>query len=388
MSIKKQFDLEFLEKKIISQKNRFKLDKEENRKIKKLFANKTVLIIGASGSIGSKFSLDLINHKFKKLYLLDKNENELTSLNRSIIKKGINKKIEFICTDINTFSINNFLIKNKINIYLNFAAIKHVRSQENINSVKYMFATNYDNFFHMNYKSSHLKKIFCISTDKAAEPSNLMGISKLMMEQKLKSIHKKYKDISVSSARFANVSFSKGSILEHALESINKKDLFGIPANIKRYFITHDEAVSICFQALLKKNDNSIIIPSKKILGEQIYIKKIITKILEIYKYKFLFVRKLTKNMNKNSYNILLSNKKISGQKSEEILFSNYEKKYLKPVNSTINKLMLKNLININTSNYKKLKRLNKINEIHKFISKLIKGYSYKKNQVEVSKIV
>lgn len=388
MSIKKQFDLEFLEKKIISQKNRFKLDKEENKEIKKIFANKTVLIIGASGSIGSKFSLDLINHKFKKLYLLDKNENELTSLNRSIIKKGINKKIEFICTDINTFSINNFLIKNKINIYLNFAAIKHVRSQENINSVKYMFATNYDNFFHMNYKSSHLKKIFCISTDKAAEPSNLMGISKLMMEQKLKSIHKKYKDISVSSARFANVSFSKGSILEHALESINKKDLFGIPANIKRYFITHDEAVSICFQALLKKNDNSIIIPNKKILGEQIYIKKIITKILEIYKYKFLFVRKLTKNMNKNSYNILLSNKKISGQKSEEILFSNYEKKYLKPVNSTINKLMLKNLININTSNYKKLKRLNEINEIHKFISKLIKGYSYKKNQVEVSKIV
>ena len=388
MPIKKQLELEFLEKKIISRKNRFKLDKEENNEIKKLFVNKTVLVIGASGSIGSKFSLDLIDYKFKKLYLLDKNENELTSLNRSIIKKGVNKKIEFICTDINTFDINNFLIKNKINIYLNFAAIKHVRSQENIDSIKYMFATNYENFFQMNYKSSHLKKIFCISTDKAAEPSSLMGISKLMMEQKLKSIQKKYKDISVSSARFANVSFSKGSILEHALESINRKNLFGIPANIKRYFITHDEAISICYQALLIKNDNSIIIPNKKILGKQIYIKEIVTKIFKIYKYKFLFVNKLKENMNKNSYNVLLSNKQISGQKSEEILFSNYEKKHLETVNSTVNKLMLKNLININISNYSKIKKLNKINDIHKFISKLIKGYSYKKNQVAVSKIV
>ena len=92
--------------------------------------------------------------------------------------------------------------------------------------------------------------------------------------------------------------------------------------------------------------------------------------------------------MNKNSYNVLLSDKQISGQKSEEILFSNYEKKHLETVNSTVNKLMLKNLININISNYSKIKKLNKINDIHKFISKLIKGYSYKKNQVAVSKIV
>ena len=87
MSIKKQFDLEFLEKKIISQKNRFKLDKEENKEIKKIFANKTVLIIGASGSIGSKFSLDLINHKFKKLYLLDKMKTNLLHSIDQLLKK-------------------------------------------------------------------------------------------------------------------------------------------------------------------------------------------------------------------------------------------------------------------------------------------------------------
>ena len=74
-----------------------------------------------------------------------------------------------------------------------------------------------------------------------------MGVSKLMMEQKLKSIHKKYKNISVSSARFANVSFSKGSILEHALESIIKRP-FWYSINIKRYFITHEEAILFAFK--------------------------------------------------------------------------------------------------------------------------------------------
>ncbi len=384
----KHLDIEFLEKKIISPKNRFKLSNQENKELSKFFENKNILVIGASGSIGLKFSLKLINYKFKRLYLLDKNENELTALNRTVIKKVANKKIEYICSDINTIDISSFLSKNKINVYLNFAAIKHVRSQENINSIKYMFSTNYENFFKMNYKSNYLKKIFCISTDKAAEPSSLMGVSKLMMEQKLKSIHKKYKNISVSSARFANVSFSKGSILEHALESIIKKDLFGIPVNIKRYFITHEEAISICFQALLKKNENSILIPNKEILGKQLYIQDIVSRVLKINNLSFTFVKKLKKKVNNKKYNILLSNNKITGQKSKEILFSNYEKKYLKKTNFATSKLMLKNLFDVNISKYKKIRELNNINEIHNFISKLVKGYSYKKNQLKVSKIV
>ena len=383
-----KFNIEFFEKKIISRENRFELKKKESTEINKLFLNKTILLVGASGSIGSKFTLNLIKYKFKKLYLLDKNENDLTSLNRDIIKKAKNKNIKYICTDINTFNISNFLIENKVNIYLNFAAIKHVRSEENINSIKYMFSTNYESFFKMNYKSNYLKKIFSISTDKAAKPSSLMGVSKLMMEHKLKSIHKKYKNISVSSARFANVSFSKGSILEHALKSIDKKILFGIPSNIKRFFITHEEAVSICFQALLKKNNNSILIPNQKTLGKQINIKEIITKILKIYDYKFMFIKKLKKQKNKKTFNILLSDKKITGQKIEEILFSKYEKNYLKVINPTLNKLLLKNLNKINLKNYKQIKNLNKIDKVQYLISKIVKEYHYKKNLIEVSKII
>jgi hypothetical protein len=124
------------------------------------------------------------------LFLLDKNKNDLALLNRRIVQERSTKNIDFICADISEINLNNLLIENKINLYLNFAAIKHVRSEENLYSIKYMFSTNYESFFNINCKSKYLKKIFSISTDKATDPSSFMGISKLMMEHKLKKIMK------------------------------------------------------------------------------------------------------------------------------------------------------------------------------------------------------
>tara|TARA_B100000579_G_scaffold434736_1_gene456276 strand:+ start:69 stop:1250 length:1182 start_codon:yes stop_codon:yes gene_type:complete len=388
-NILKDLNFKFFEKKIISNNNRFQINDRDKRELKNLFLNKNILVTGAPGSIGQEFCLGLIKFKCKRIFLLDKNENDLTSLNRLIIKKTKNKNIDYICADINTLDIDNFLRENKINIYLNFAAIKHVRSQENINSIKYMFSTNYDNFYKMRYKSRYLKKIFSISTDKAAEPTSLMGISKLMMEYKLKKIMQKNNNISVCSARFANVSFSRGSILEHALDCIKKKISFGIPSNIKRYFITHEEAVSICFQALLKKNNNSIIIPNKRILGDQISIKEIITNILKIYRYKFVFIKKFKRNYsNHKIYYIFLTGNNITGQKIAEKLLSEYEKKYVEKFNSKLDRLPLKNLKKINLSNYKKIKKSKKILKFQSLISKVVDGYIYKSKQIKVSQII
>ena len=223
---------DFFEKKIISAHNRFIIKNYQEKELRDLFLKKNILVTGASGSIGSEFSLSLLKFKFKKLFLLDKNENDLALLNRRIVQERSTKNIDFICADISEINLNNFLIENKINLYLNFAAIKHVRSEENLYSVKYMFSTNYESFFNINCKSKYLKKIFSISTDKAADPSSLMGISKLMMEHKLKKIMKN-NNITVCSARFANVSFSRGSILEHALECIKKKSLLEFHLTLK-----------------------------------------------------------------------------------------------------------------------------------------------------------
>jgi FlaA1/EpsC-like NDP-sugar epimerase len=251
-----------------------------------------------------------------------------------------------------------------------------------------MFSTNYENFFNMKYKSKYLKKIFSISTDKAADPSSLMGVSKLMMEHKLKKIIKKYNDISVCSARFANVSFSRGSILEYALDCIKKKISFGIPANIKRYFITHEEAVSICYHALLKKNNNSIVMPNKTVLGDQIRIKDIITKILKIYNHKFIFKKYLKKEVNKKNNYIYLTNDNIVGQKMSEKFSTSYEDHFIKKNNSFLDKLSIDNLEFINLDIYNKIKLLKNIKQFKYLISNLIPGYKFKSKQIKVSQII
>ena len=136
-----------LEKKIISKKNRFPLFKKDLIEIKKDFRKKNILIIGAAGSIGSQFVKDIIKFdiNFKRIFLLDKNENQLTELNRELLlsKKIKINKIEFICSDLTSLDVDSFLVLNKITHYLNFAAVKHVRSEENLESIKYMIKTNF-----------------------------------------------------------------------------------------------------------------------------------------------------------------------------------------------------------------------------------------------------
>ena len=382
-------NINFFEKKVIFKSNRFKIKNHNIKELKKLFLNKNILITGASGSIGSEFSLSLLNFKFKKLFLLDKNENDLTFLNRRIVKRDNLRNIEFICADINTINLDNFFLENKINLYLNFAAIKHVRSEENLHSIKYMFSTNYEKFFNANFKSKYLKRIFSISTDKAAEPSSLMGISKLMMEQKLRRVVKNTNRLVVCSARFANVSFSRGSILEYALECIKKRVSFGIPSKIKRYFITHEEAVSICYHALLKENNNSIVIPNKKVIGKQISIKDIVTKMLKIFNYKFNYVKYSKKNnINNKNYYVYLTDNNIVGQKLFEKFYSDYERSFIKKSNLVLDKLHLSNLQIINLNIYNKMKLSKNIKQFKNLISNLIPGYKSESKQIKASQII
>ena len=279
----------FLKKKIISKKNRFKLSSEQNKEIKKKFYNSNILIIGAAGSIGSVFTLSMINYNFKKLFLIDKDENSLTELNREILVKNKKtvKKVEFICSDLNLLDLRKIILENKINHYLNFAAIKHVRSEENYVSSKYMYQTNSKNFLPNGLRNvKPLKSIFSISTDKAVYPSSMLGVSKRLMELRLMGLKKRHKNLFVSTVRFANVSFSNGSILKLIIDRLVQKKNFGIPENISRYFITHDEAVSLCLKSLLKKNNYCIVVPNKKILGKQTLIFTYLLKILKILKIK------------------------------------------------------------------------------------------------------
>jgi len=199
-----------------------------------------------------------------------------------------------------------------------------VRSEENLISRKYMLATNSFNFLPKNIKRlNQLKSIFSISSDKAVNPLSVLGISKKIMEYKLGETKSKNKKIFVSSARFANVSFSNGSILKLIVDKVVYKKSFGIPENISRFFITHDESVSICYKSLLPQNNGFIITPNPVILGEQFSIKKLFFKILRVLNIKYKKYKKYFKLS--NSSKVFLINKDIIGQKSQEEFFSENE---------------------------------------------------------------
>ena len=265
--------IKYLENKLVSSKNRFTLSKIQKREINSKLNGSNILVIGAAGSIGSEFCLELLKKKFEKIFMLDKDENELTELNRKINLSNFKKinQLEYICSDAVNFPFQQFVKIKNINHIFNFSALKHVRSEENIFSMQYMFDVNSIYFLNKKFPRN-LKSIFSISTDKVNKPQSMLGISKKLMENVLAEIKSKNQKIHVSSVRFTNVSFSKGSILKNILDKATKRKVLGIPVSVNRYFITHSEAVALCLKTLLKDNDGYIVQPSSNHSGKNLSI--------------------------------------------------------------------------------------------------------------------
>jgi FlaA1/EpsC-like NDP-sugar epimerase len=375
-----------LEKKIISNKDRYKLNIEEYKEINKTVLNQNLLIVGACGSIGKLFAFEIYKFNFKNIYFLDKNENALVELNRDLIlfnNKKI-KKTNFICTDITSFNLDSFLKINKINQYYNFAAIKHVRSEEYLESLKYMFKTNSVNFCPRN--RNFLKIFFSISSDKAVLPESILGISKYFMEEKLANFAKRNKSISVSTVRFANVCFSEGSYLKYAKERIEKKISFGLPLNIKRYFITHNEAISLCFKSILKKNKNKILMPSDRVINKEYTLSFIIKKLLYLYGYKAKYSNKILP-IKKNLFPIVISNKNLEGQKGYEEFYDKKQSKISYDADGQTMKIDLVNNINVDDV-VKKILKLKSKKSIIELIQKKIKTFKPNKKTIKVSHLI
>ncbi len=376
------------EKETISKINRFKISRKDLNELKKSFENKIVLISGAAGSIGSQFSKDILKYNFKirKIIFLDKDENMLTELNRELLIfknfKSINR--EFVCSDLNSIDISNFLLKNKIQFYLNFAAIKHVRSEENIESIKYLFKTNSISF--VPKKVKYLKKIFSISTDKTVNPSSILGVSKNLMEMNLSKY--KNKNIFVSSVRFANVAFSNGSILKYIVDRLIQKKKFGVPESIKRFFITHSEASNLCFKSLLKRNNKKIVIPNSTTLNKDYLLTEMVKKISKKLNLTAKFYKKgnMTNNY-KNKICYVWLTPISDGQKLFEEFYSQEENiihdddksicKINLPTYDSRVKLILDKILNINN-----------INKLKKFLSEEFRNYQPPRKYIKISRTI
>ena len=225
---------------------------------------KKCLVIGGAGTIGSNFIKQLIKFNPSNLVVVDINENGLTELTRDLRSSPLLNVPKSYYTYPFDFSDNIFYEMMRhhgpFEIVANFAAHKHVRSEKDRFSISAMIKNN---IIHSKKLLDFLieappKHFFCVSTDKAAAPVNIMGASKKVMENLIFNYSDKFK---VTTARFANVAFSNGSLLDGFINRFNKMQPFSSPKNIFRYFVSPEESGQICLLACILGNTKDIFFP-------------------------------------------------------------------------------------------------------------------------------
>lgn len=243
----------------------FKDDLDNNKEI--LFSrisNKSVCVIGGAGSIGSSFIKAILPFNPRTLVVVDTNENSLAELTRDLRST----KNMYIPDDYVTYPMDfsseifkkMFLSRKGFDIVCNFSAHKHVRSEKDIFSIEALLRNNIINAKHLLDVLSIIppEVFFCVSTDKAANPVNVMGASKRIMEDMIFS----YSDVfPVKTARFANVAFSNGSLPDGFLKRMSKMQPLSAPKDVKRYFVSPEESGQICLLACILGNNREIFYP-------------------------------------------------------------------------------------------------------------------------------
>ncbi len=239
-------------------RNQKQLEKEIN--------GKKVLVIGGAGTIGSAFIKSILTFSPSSLTVVDQNENDLTELTRDLRAS----MAEFIPGEYLTYPFNfggsvfsKLMDEKSFDIIACFAAHKHVRSEKDHLSIEAMIINNVFNIkklleLSLRHKPNHF---FCVSTDKAANPVNVMGASKKVMEKILLSYSS---DIKITTARFANVAFSNGSLLFGFLQRILKRQPISAPVNVKRYFVSPEESGQFCLLTCILGKSGDIFFPKLK----------------------------------------------------------------------------------------------------------------------------
>ena len=245
--------------------------KYNEKLLKQIISESSFLVLGGAGTIGQAVTKEIFKRNPKKLHIVDISENNLVELVRDIRSSFgyIDGKFATFALDIGSIEYDYF-IKNdgKYDYVLNLSAMKHVRSEKDYFTLMRMIETNIFNTDKTIKQSieNGVKKYFCVSTDKATNPVNMMGASKRIMEM---FIHKHSKKIQVSMARFANVAFSDGSLLHGFNQRIEKNQPIVAPNDIKRYFVTPQESGELCLMSCIFGENRDIFFPK---LNENLHL--------------------------------------------------------------------------------------------------------------------
>lgn len=236
-----------------------------------IVSNSKFLVIGGAGSIGSATTKEIFKRNPKKLHVVDISENNMVELVRDI-----RSSFGYIDGDFQTFALDIGSIEydafweadGDYDYVLNLSALKHVRSEKDPYTLMRMINVNVFNTDKTLQQAidKGVKKYFCVSTDKAANPVNMMGASKRIMEMFLM---RRSKDITISTARFANVAFSDGSLLHGFNKRIEKKQPIVAPNDIKRYFVIPKESGELCLMSCIFGENRDIFFPK---LSENLHL--------------------------------------------------------------------------------------------------------------------
>jgi len=268
----------------------FAADIEANRKtLDQEIRGKSILVIGGAGTIGTAFIKEVLAFEPEKLLVVDTNENGLAELVRDIRSSDLQvpKTITTYPMDLgHPLTLRMIDEEGPFDVVANFAALKHVRSEKNVLTSAYLVDNNVTKAESL--LTTLLKKppkhFFCVSTDKAANPVNVMGATKRLMEDLAFGVSDQIKS---STARFANVAFSNGSLLDCFLYRLQKQQPFSMPGDVKRYLVSSEESGQLCLLACITGKSREVFTPKLDPETDQHFFTSVAKQLLEHVGYEF-----------------------------------------------------------------------------------------------------
>ncbi|EGR0110474.1 UDP-N-acetylglucosamine 4,6-dehydratase [Vibrio vulnificus] len=236
---------------------------QHEAELSRIVSESRFLVLGGAGSIGQAVTKEIFKRHPQKLHVVDISENNMVELVRDIRSSFgyIDGDFQTFALDIGSIEYDAFIkADGQYDYVLNLSALKHVRSEKDPFTLMRMIDVNVFNTDKTIQQSidAGVKKYFCVSTDKAANPVNMMGASKRIMEMFLM---RKSEQIAISTARFANVAFSDGSLLHGFNQRIQKNQPIVAPNDIKRYFVTPQESGELCLMSCIFGENRDIFFP-------------------------------------------------------------------------------------------------------------------------------
>ena len=351
------------------------------------------LVLGGAGSIGQAVTKEIFKRNPLKLHVVDISENNLVELVRDLRSSYgyINGEFKTFSLDIGALEYDAFFSSDGDYDYiLNLSALKHVRSEEDSYTLMRMINTNIFNTEKTLSQAIEkgVRKYFCVSTDKAANPVNMMGASKRIMEM---FVNRKSQEINVSMARFANVAFSDGSLLHGFDQRLKKNQPIVAPNDVKRYFVAPKESGELCLMSCIFGDNRDIFFPKLTEDLHMISFSEIAIRFLKSRGLKPFFcrnekeARRMSKEFaNSNQWACLFSASNTTGEKDFEQFYTENENLDMKKFESLG---VIKNSLSFNNNNLddfeKKIKEMlknkkwNKL-EIIELFNEMIPNFNHK----------